>query len=66
VGRIILQDMKITYAKLYKVTIDGKVVGEIRAVSGGYQYFESGQSKGGRVFTRLAGCKLHLKNQVAP
>jgi len=33
-----------------KVLLDGRVVGEIRKVNGGYQYFPKGQKVGGEVF----------------
>lgn len=39
---------------------DGKLVGEIKIVSGGYQYFPKGQKRGGEVFPVLSLCKYSL------
>ena len=37
-----------------KVALDGKVVGEIRKVEGGFQHFPEGQKIGGEVFETVA------------
>lgn len=36
-----------------KVLLEGKIVGEIRSVEGGYQYFPKGQKEGGEVFASI-------------
>ena len=35
----------------YHVRLDGKLVGRIRKVKGGYQYFPRGYDKGGEITT---------------
>ena len=49
---------------LIKVKLDGKIVGDIRQVSHGWQYFPEGQSQktGGDVYKYLADCKNSLEN----
>jgi hypothetical protein len=42
------------------VRLDGKVVGEIRVVSNGYQYFPTGEKTGGEVFQNIEACKRSL------
>lgn len=43
------------------VRLDGKLVGSIRYVNGGYQYFPLGQKRGGEVFKTLRECKYSLE-----
>jgi hypothetical protein len=52
--------MQITYKKVARnktcteiyeqVRLDGPLVGEIRKVKGGFQYFPKGQKEGGEIF----------------
>ncbi len=42
------------------VRLEGKIVGEIRTVANGYQYFPKGQRKGGDVFPDLASVKRDI------
>lgn len=42
------------------VRLDGKVVGEIRKVTDGWQYFPRGQRKGGVVFPTLDAVKKDI------
>lgn len=50
-------------AKTGSITVKlyGKIVGDIRKVAGGYQYFPKGQKEGGTVCTSLASCKRELE-----
>ncbi len=43
------------------VKLDGRVVGEIRATIGGYQYFPKGQKDGGAVWSNIAHCKRDIE-----
>ena len=43
------------------VRIDGKVVGEIRRVEGGFQYFPKGHSNGGEILPTVKAVKLTLE-----
>lgn len=43
------------------VKLDGRVIGEIRPVSGGYQYFPKGQKTGGTVWPSITGCKRDIE-----
>lgn len=45
------------------VRIDGKVVGEIRKVEGGYQYFPKGHSKGGEILPSMLAVKRTLEDE---
>lgn len=51
--------------KTIHVLLDGKRVGEIRSVEGGFQYFPKGQKKGGEVFQTLIDCKKSLSDEEA-
>lgn len=42
------------------VKLDGKLIGEIKIVKGGYQYYPKGQKRGGEVFPVLSLCKYSL------
>lgn len=43
-----------------KVRMDGRIVGEIRKVEGGYQYFPKGQAAGGSVFPTVQAVQASL------
>ncbi len=43
------------------VKLDGKIVGKIRPVVGGFQYFPNGQKDGGAVWPSVARCKLDIE-----
>jgi hypothetical protein len=43
------------------VWLDGKKIGEIRRVFGGFQYFPNGQKTGGEIFTAQADCRKSLE-----
>jgi len=43
------------------VKLAGKVVGEIRVIEGGYQYFPKGQKEGGAWFSNLSHCKRDIE-----
>jgi len=45
------------------VRIDGVVVGEIRKVEGGFQYFPKGQSKGGEVLPTVMAVRRTLETE---
>lgn len=45
-----------------KVRIDNKICGEIRKVTGGYQYFPKGQKNGGDVFLTVNDVQKSLSN----
>jgi len=51
---------RISFSVKIGVKLDGKVVGEIRGVEGGWQYFPRGQKKGGDVFASLERLKESL------
>jgi hypothetical protein len=44
------------------VYLDGRRVGEIRVVQGGFQYFTRGSRHGGEVFPTLPLCKKSLES----
>ncbi len=44
-----------------KVKLDGKIIGHIKYVEGGWQYFPKGQKKGGEVFKSLMQVQLSLE-----
>lgn len=52
--------MKFTFDTTVKVKVDGKYVGDIKSVSGGYQYFPKGIKSGGDVYATLQECKDSL------
>jgi hypothetical protein len=43
------------------VKLEGRIVGEIRPVTGGYQYFPKGQKEGGAIWPSLARCKQDVE-----
>ena len=45
------------------VLLDGKKVGEIRKVKGGFQYFPKGSKNGGDVIPQLIDLKKQLEAQ---
>ena len=47
--------------KPLKVSLDGKIVGEIRKVPTGYQYFPKGQKTGGEIFTTVTKVQKSLE-----
>ncbi len=51
----------LTYATRIAVKLDGRPIGEIRQVPGGWQYFPKGHKEGGDVFPTLEGCKRSLE-----
>jgi len=42
------------------VRLDGKIVGEIRSIANGFQYFPKGQKKGSEIFESLSAIKKSL------
>lgn len=48
----------------WTVYLDGYVVGEIRQVAGGYQYFPKGQKTGGAVWPSITGCKRDIEGYL--
>lgn len=44
------------------VKLDGRIVGRIRKVEGGWSYFPKWQSEGGEVFTTLRECQKSLES----
>ena len=48
------------YVYKIQVKLDGKMIGEIRQVSGGYQYFPKGQKIGGAVYGSIEAVKRSL------
>lgn len=46
------------------VYLDGIRIGEIRVVSGGFQYFPRGQKIGGDIFPTLAEVKRSLETEA--
>ena len=46
-----------------QVSIDGRLAGEIRKVTGGYQYFPKGIKKGGRVFNKIGEVQRSLSEE---
>lgn len=57
----------ITYGKFdgnqMVVHLEGKKVGDIHKVEGGYQYFPNNQTKGGEIFSTIADVKLSLEEE---
>jgi len=55
----------ITYKEIEEtiVYLDGKKVGIIKRVIGGYQYFPKGSKKGGEVFFLLSSVKKSLESE---
>lgn len=47
--------------KPLKVKLDGKSCGEIRKVTGGYQYFPKGEKKGGDIFAGISAVQNSLQ-----
>ena len=45
------------------VSLDGRLVGEIRKVTGGYQYFPKGAKKGGEIFRSVGDVKRSLSDE---
>jgi len=43
-----------------KVRVDGRIVGEIRKVEGGFQYFPKGQKTGGEIFKSVSAVQRSL------
>jgi len=43
-----------------KVRLDGKIVGEIRKVKGGFQYFAKGNKNGGLIFSTVTAVQEFL------
>jgi len=43
------------------VKLEGVVVGEIRKIGGGYQYFPKGQSQGGEILSSVLAVKRSLE-----
>ena len=54
-NRLAFEDQSKTLVKL-----DGKVVGHINQVKGGYQYFPKGSKTGGEVFKTKGECMYSL------
>jgi len=53
-----------SYKKPLPVLLDDKLVGEIRPVNGGWQYFPKGSKIGGDVFKRLPDCQRSLEEGI--
>lgn len=51
-----------SYANSTDVNLDNKLVGEIRRVDGGYQYFPLNHEEGGEIFPTLKKCKESLES----
>jgi hypothetical protein len=45
-----------------KVTLDGKYVGNILAVNGGFKYFPKGKPSDAQIFPKLSDCKKSLES----
>ena len=45
-----------------KVRLDGRIIGEICKVEGGYQYFPKGQKVGGNIFPSIDDVQRSLHN----
>lgn len=45
------------------VKLDKKIIGEIRPVTGGWQYYPKGMKKGGEVFENLSLCQKSLTEE---
>ncbi len=52
----------LTYEEIIAVRLDGKIVGSIKQVRGGYQYFPKGSMTGGETFTSVQAVKLSLED----
>lgn len=44
-----------------KVRLDGKIIGSIHTINGGFQYFPKGSKTGGKLFPSLEACKRSLE-----
>lgn len=55
--------MAITYSDNVTVYLDGKAVGEIRSVVGGYQYFPKGSKNGGELLRTIEMVKASLEEK---
>jgi len=55
--------MSIEYLEHIQVRQDGKIIGEIRKVSGGFQYFPKGHKEGGDIFSTLLAVKKSLESE---
>ena len=44
-----------------KVRIDGVIIGEIKPIKKGWQYFPNGQKEGGDIFETLLECQKSLE-----
>lgn len=42
--------------KQMKVKLEGRLIGRVKQVGEGYQYFPSGKKTGGDVFTKIQDC----------
>ena len=51
-----------TVAEVEAVFLEGKKVGEIKKVVGGWQYFPKGSKQGGDIFKKISECEDSLKN----
>ena len=45
------------------VFLDGKLVGAIKKVEGGWQYFPKGDKIGGEIFKKISECEDSLENE---
>lgn len=54
----------IEYVETVKIVVklDKKIIGEIKKVDGGFQYFPKGSKTGGDIFITLNKCKYSLEN----
>ena len=54
----------LTYEQSVTVKLDGKVIGTIKTVAGGYQYFPKGHGVkwAGDVYETLEACKTSLED----
>lgn len=52
--------MKLTFETNIKVKLDGKYIGDIKSVAGGYQYFPKGSKTGGDIYATIQSCKDSL------
>ena len=51
---------RLAYVQNITVILDGKVIGIIKEVIGGFCYFPKGSKTGGEIFTTIAACKSSL------
>ena len=52
----------LTYEEIIAVRLDGKIVGSIKEVHEGYQYFPKGSMHGGEIFATANAVKLSLED----